>query len=304
MESSTKTIFSFSPAMRLVLFMALTGIGMIVGGMISFSIAAALLHVGLEELTRILLLPEHSNIAQFANALASIIGFGLPSIAMAYIAKTNKQTVLQVMGFQAPKNINQLYIVVLIAVTGMLLSGALGDLTEKIPVSAAFKTWADGLEEQYKKALMAMTQMKSLKDLFFSLIAVALIPAIMEELFFRASLQKILQDLLGKPYWAIIVTAIVFSAIHFSYFGFLSRMSLGIVLGLVYYITKTIWMPVLMHFLHNGMGVLVLYIVRDDSKKVETVLNGNFGYYWVIATSFLLYILFKKLKNGVEHSSI
>lgn len=66
----------------------------------------------------------------------------------------------------------------------MFLSGALGDLTEKIPIPIALKNWATQMEDQYKKALFAMTQMKSVLDLLFAIIAVAVVPAFVEELFF------------------------------------------------------------------------------------------------------------------------
>jgi membrane protease YdiL (CAAX protease family) len=211
---------------------------------------------------------------------------------------------MQNMGFVSIKKVEQLSIVIALSIAGLLLSGALGDLTEKIPLSDNIRQWADSMEEQYKNALMAMTQMKSIMDLVFAILAVALIPSIMEELFFRASLQKILVDWSGKPYLSIVVTAIVFSAIHFSYFGFLSRMSLGIILGLVYYYTKTIWLPMLMHFIHNGIGVITLYMVRDDAKKIDAVINGNLTYYWVIVAFVVVYYLLKKLNSIAVHSEL
>ena len=301
METSSNSIFYMTPAMRLILFLALTGIGMILGGLISFSLAAAILHVNLNTLQSILLLPENGKVAQFANALASVIAFGLPSMVAAYFAKGSW---MQNMGFVSIKKVEQLSIVIALSIAGLLLSGALGDLTEKIPLSDNIRQWADSMEEQYKNALMAMTQMKSIMDLVFAILAVALIPSIMEELFFRASLQKILVDWSGKPYLSIVVTAIVFSAIHFSYFGFLSRMSLGIILGLVYYYTKTIWLPMLMHFIHNGIGVITLYMVRDDAKKIDAVINGNLTYYWVIVAFVVVYYLLKKLNSIAVHSEL
>jgi membrane protease YdiL (CAAX protease family) len=156
------------------------------------------------------------------------------------------------------------------------------------------------LEAQYKKALMAMTQMRSIWDLLFAILAIAVVPAIVEELYFRASLQKIIMDWSGKPFVAIVVTAILFSAFHFSYFGFLSRMSLGIVLGLIYYYTKTIWLPILMHFINNAIGVSALYAVRNNPKKIDQVLDSNLAYYWVILGILLLVVLFKQLKNTTD----
>ena len=217
------------------------------------------------------------------------------------VAFFSKDKLASELGFARIKNLNQIGLVVLIAITGLFLSGALGDLTEKIPIPISLKNWATQMEDQYKKALYAMTQMKSVLDLLFAIIAVAVVPAIVEELFFRASLQKILMDWTGKPYLAIIVTALIFSAFHFSYFGFLSRMSLGIILGIIYFYTKTIWLPMLMHFINNGIGITILYFVRDNPKKMDAVIDGNLPYYWVVLALLVIIILCKKLKETTHH---
>ena len=293
MSSSETSIFEMSPGLKMALFIGLSGISLILGGMISFSIVAVLLDIPFSGLQSALLQPKNASIAQFANALASIIAFGLPGIAVAFFSK-NK--LVSELGFARIKNWNQIGLVILIAITGLFLSGALGDLTEKIPTPIALKNWATQMEDQYKKALYAMTQMKSVLDLLFAIIAVAVVPAIVEELFFRASLQKIIMDWTGKPYVAIVVTAVIFSAFHFSYFGFLSRMSLGIILGIIYYYTKTIWLPILMHFINNGIGITILYFVRNDSKKMDAVIDGNLPFYWVVLALFVIITLCKKLK--------
>jgi membrane protease YdiL (CAAX protease family) len=199
------------------------------------------------------------------------------------------------MGFLPVKSGYQIGVVILLAFSGLLLSGALGDLTQKIPIPSDWKVAAESLEAQYKKALLAMTQMKSLVDLLVAVIAVAVVPAIVEELYFRAGLQKILINWSGKPHLAIIITAIIFSTFHFSYFGFLSRMSLGIMLGYIYFFTKTIWLPMLMHFLNNLVGISTLYFVKGDPKKVDAVLEQNLTFYWVFVALILVYLLLRRL---------
>jgi membrane protease YdiL (CAAX protease family) len=280
----------------MVLFIAMTGLSMILGGLITFSIVAALLHVPFLEIQSILMRPEYTSMTQAANAVASIIGFGLPVLVVGYF--TSGKLGVQ-LGFNPITNQKQILIVVLLALTGLLLSGALGDLTDKLTLSSSIRNWATNLEAQYKKALMAMTQMRSIWDLVFALLAIAVVPAIVEELYFRASLQKIIMDWSGKPLVAIVVTAILFSAFHFSYFGFLSRMSLGIVLGLIYYYTKTIWLPILMHFINNAIGVSALYFVRNNPKQIDKVMDSNLGYYWLILGLLMLVLLFKQLKATI-----
>jgi membrane protease YdiL (CAAX protease family) len=275
----------------------MTGLSMILGGLVTFSIVAAALNTPFSDIQSVLLRPENTSLTQIANAFASIIGFGVPALVVAYFTKGSFASNL---GFKPITNEKQVGIVILLAFTGLILSGALGDLTDKITFSNSIRTWATNLEAQYKKALMAMTQMRSIGDLILAIVAIAVVPAIVEELYFRATLQKIIIDWSGKPLLAIVITAILFSAFHFSYFGFLSRMSLGIVLGLIYYYTKTIWLPILMHFVNNAIGVSALYAVRNNPKKIDQVMDSNLTFYWVFIGLVALVILFKQLKKTTD----
>ena len=297
MYTNENSIFNMSPGFRMVLFISMTGLSMILGGLITFSIVAAALHAPFTDIQSVLLRPENTSITQIANAFASIIGFGVPALVVAYFTKGSFASNL---GFKPITNEKQVGIVVLLAFTGLILSGALGDLTDKITFSNSIRTWATNLEAQYKKALMAMTHMRSIWDLLLAIVAIAVVPAIVEELYFRGTLQKTITDWSGKPFVAIVITAILFSAFHFSYFGFLSRMSLGIVLGLIYYYTKTIWLPMLMHFVNNAIGVSALYAVRNNPKKIDQVMDSNLTYYWVVIGLAALLILFKQLKKTTD----
>ena len=297
MYTNENSIFNMSPGFRMVLFISMTGLSMILGGLITFSIVAAALNVPFIEIQTVLLRPENTSMTQIANAFASIIGFGVPALVVAYFTKGSFASNL---GFKSIASEKQVGIVILLAFTGLILSGALGDLTDKITFSSSIRTWATDLEAQYKKALMAMTQMRSIGDLILAIVAIAVVPAIVEELYFRATLQKIIIDWSGKPLLAIVITAILFSAFHFSYFGFLSRMSLGIVLGLIYYYTKTIWLPILMHFVNNAIGVSALYAVRNNPKKIDQVMDSNLTFYWVFIGLVALVILFKQLKKTTD----
>lgn len=294
-------LFDMRPPMRMALFLGLTGIGMILGALISFSIVSAILHIPFSEMQKVIMQPEYASMAQFANALASIIAFGLPSIVLAILVKGNW---MANMGFLPMKSYQSAGIVILIALIGLVLSGALGSLTEKIPIPSDFKNWAEGLEAQYKKAMLSMTHMSSLKDLAFALLAVAIIPSIIEEVYFRGTLQKIVLDLTGKPYAAIILTAIFFSAIHFSFYGFLSRMALGMVLGYVYHYSKTIWLPVLLHFLNNGIAVVILYSIRHNPANVEKMMDDNLPIYWGVLALAGIYYLLKQLKNNYSNAGL
>ena len=289
MSYKDRSLFYMLPGMRLAILIAATGISMILGAFITFSIVANYLHVGLTEIQTVLLLPKNAHVSLFANALASIIAFMLPSFAVAYFSKG---PILKNFGFKKIESIKWVGWVILLALAGLLLSGATATLTEMIPIPVSFKQWAEELEASYKKAMMVMTQMNSIGDLLINLFAVALIPAIVEELYLRGALQKTLLAWSGKPIVAIVVTAIIFSAFHFSYFGFLSRMVLGIVLGFIFEYSRTIWLPIILHFINNGIAIITLYTVRGNQQKMNKVMDENLPLYWgIVAVALVIYFL-------------
>lgn len=290
-----------SPGMRIALFIAMSGISMILGALITFSLVAGYFHVGLTEIQRILLSPENATVALFANALASLIAFLLPSIAIAYFTSG---PLLKNMGFTSIRAPRLFISVILLAFAGLLLSGSLASVTEMIPVPQSVKAWANGLEASYKKALMAMTQMHSIGQLVLNLVAVALIPAFVEELYFRGALQSNLKAWSGSYITAILVTAIIFSAFHFSYFGFLSRMALGIILGFIFEYTKSIWLCILLHFINNGVAIIALYTVSGNPAKADKIMDDHLPVYWVIAAITLVVLLLNKIKKEANYGRL
>jgi hypothetical protein len=287
-----------SPGMRIALFIAISGISMIIGAFVTFSIVAGYLQVGFDQIQRVLISPEHARLALFSNAFASLIAFLIPSIAVAYFAEG---AIWKNLGFERVANAKLFIWVILLSIAGLLLSGALASVTELIPVPQSVKTWANGLEANYKQALMTMMQMHSIADLLINLAAVALVPAIVEELYFRGALQSNLKAWSGNYWIAIIVTSIIFSAFHFSYFGFLSRMGLGIVLGFIFQYTKSIWLCMLMHFINNGVAIIALYSAKGDMVKSDKIMEAHLPLYWGVLAIVLVVYLLKQIKKEANY---
>src|SRR5688572_32690696 len=82
-------------------------------------------------------------------------------------------------------------------------------------------------------------------DLIINIIVIALIPAFCEEMLFRGALQRVVIHLTKNPWAGIIITAIVFSALHMQFQGFLPRMFMGIVLGALYWYSGSLWTSIL-----------------------------------------------------------
>lgn len=98
-----------------------------------------------------------------------------------------------------------------------------------------------------------------------SLLCVALVPAICEELFFRAGVQNLLQRWFKNVHVAVWVTAALFSLAHGEVFAFLPRFLLGAVLGYLYVGGGSLVVNVLVHFVNNAIVVILFWLATPES---------------------------------------
>jgi hypothetical protein len=142
-----------------------------------------------------------------------------------------------------------------------------------LPIVAILNQWnqaltlpesMSGLEEAMKRLeaksediLQLLTFNHTYATLAANLLVLALLPAVCEEFLFQGTLQVFISDKSGKPHLAIWLTAFIFSTIHFQFYGFIPRLLLGAYLGYLFYWSRSLWLPILAHFLHNALSILV-----------------------------------------------
>ena len=109
--------------------------------------------------------------------------------------------------------------------------------------------------------LQAVNSSVMMDSFIASLVVVALIPAICEEVLFRGFL---LSSFKGKSkkskIWAIIIVGILFGIMHLNFIRIVPTAMLGILFAYSALVTQSIWTSVFMHFLNNGFSVCVLYL--------------------------------------------
>jgi membrane protease YdiL (CAAX protease family) len=132
---------------------------------------------------------------------------------------------------------------------------------------------AIALEQKLAQLSKALLVMESPYELLGNLFTIALIPAIGEELFFRGLLQQKIAQWIKRPQWAIWIAAIIFSAFHGQFQGFLPRLLLGASLGYLLFWTKNLWIPIIAHFFNNAIQIIFIYRYPNQLSDVE--MNGN-----------------------------
>src|SRR6186997_281841 len=123
------------------------------------------------------------------------------------------------------------------------------------------------------KANRIMLKRHTVQDLLLNLVLVAVFAGVGEELLFRGVLQRLFIKLFKNPWAGIIVTAFIFSAIHIQFYGFIPRFILGILLGLLYWYSGSIWPAIIAHFVYDAFAVIMVWfnpaMAEQDSIAVS-----------------------------------
>ncbi|MBN8878565.1 MAG: CPBP family intramembrane metalloprotease [Sphingobacteriales bacterium] len=239
--------------------------------------------------------PEDAKAVKLIQSLSAILGFLVPTFVTAFLLHRRP---VKLLGFEAHNmQAKQLGIVILIIGTALFVSSSLSFLTHLIPVSPSSKEFFDRLEENYNKQVSIIIDLKTVGDYILGLVIMALLPAFCEEVLFRSGFQNFLTRGTNNPWLAIIVVSTLFSLMHLSYYGFLSRLSLGIVLGALYYYSGTIWWSILAHFIYNALAITTLYVYTLQGKPLMEAMDEKVENFWGILALLPLIGLFIIFKN-------
>lgn len=147
--------------------------------------------------------------------------------------------------------------------------------------------WMRLAENNAEHTTELMLQGKSLTDLFWQLLVVAVMAGLGEELLFRGTLQSIFSSK-GRIQLAVWITALVFSSIHLQFYGFIPRLLLGAWFGYLLYWSGSIWVPVAAHFANNAISVLFHFAEKNNYLAADPELIGIGNNAWQLIPSLLL----------------
>lgn len=256
---------NFSYPSQMGILLGLIGAGVILGAVISFLIWLAMTGRGITTMETDILNPRYYSAIMWMQAVSTFMMFFLPVYLFALICYRDPT---KFMGFNTRFNYKQVIMVLVILVFTFPLSGALAEMTKVIPIPHSWEIYFKAKEAERALQEKALIHINTFPKYLTSMIIIGLLPAIFEEVCFRGGIQNILTRWFNGPWIAIILTSIIFSAVHISYYGFFVRFSLGIFLGLVFYYSGSLWLNILFHFLYNGVQVTALYLATTSSGNV------------------------------------
>jgi len=193
---------------------------------------------------------------------------------------------------KAPR-LASIFIVVLLMIAAMPLINWMAELNSRMILPDALsgvEQWMKSSEDQLEKLTKAFLKMNNIGDLVLNLFIIAFLAALGEELLFRGVIQCVLLDWVGNKHKAIWITAILFSAFHMQFYGFLPRMMLGALLGYLYFWSESLWLPIIAHFSNNAMAVVISYLIDKGQfpNEAETVGGDTSDLSLVLISLFLV----------------
>lgn len=237
--------------------------------------------------------------ARVMQLIQSVFIFILPPLILAYLWSDNPVSYLQLTKGNITFSCVLLTIVIVIAMIPFI--NLLMDMDDKIVLPSFLSEWESTIRSKEAEQNLFTERLLSTHSfliLLQNLFTVAIIAALGEELFFRGIILKMIQDWKGIAL-AVWLSALVFSIAHGQFFGLIPRLLMGAFLGYLLVWSRTIWLPVLAHFVNNAIIVLFFYFKSNDISFIDINTVGSGSTWWLGClsggASILLILVLRKV---------
>ena len=201
-----------------------------------------------------------------------------------------------------------LLLVLLVMFMSMPMMELLSNINQKMKLPHFLKgveDWMKDSENSAQKVTEVFLRMDTVWDMLLDVLAIGLLTAIVEEFMFRGVMQTIFVRWTKSIHAAVWITAVLFSAFHMEFYGFLPRLFLGVLFGYFVAWSGSIWPAVWAHFLNNATDVVITYLFQQKIIKQDPDDQHMFNFIgYIISTLILLTLLFIYQKIAVKKTII
>lgn len=238
-----------------------------------------------------------------SSIVQNLVMFILPVLVLAILSnKVELKPLSHTLWMTKGPTLKSIALVVLVWIAAMPAMNYVVEWNQNIE----FPSWMQGVEQQLRdmenEAATTTNELldtKSVGMMIFMVFLVGVLTGIGEEIFFRAGLLGTMLHGKVNKHVSVWAVAIVFSAIHLQFFGFVPRVLLGAWLGYLLVWTGEVWTPIIAHALNNGSIVLVTFLANQNYISDNYVETSGTSDPWMalgsaVATVLLLVVFMRK----------
>ncbi len=211
------------------------------------------------------------------------LGFGGVAVQQAFIlicplvyAWYMKADVKKLFSFKVPK-VKGVLGGICLAFAGLLLALVVGALLSPVfPESA--------------ESLKALDEMIKDQPVWAIILVMSVMPAIGEEFLFRGFLMGTLREKC-KPWVAIVATTLIFAAYHMSVLKMFTISIIGLGLTVAAYMTGSIFVSMMMHFINNFTSVLISLYPEQVGKLFPVLMKETLGVVEIVVITLIGVVL-------------
>ena len=291
------------PSLQFLILVAITIGVVLVGNLIGAAVVAAF--YGLEMVFNIAQLDLSAPGTVNALWILQILGTTIPLLITPLVF--SQFIVKQPQEYLKP-SFNFPWTMIVIVFCVMMISSPLIELLSRINQNMVLPDYLSGVqkwmrdsEDKAEKLIELLLKMDTIFGVIANVIAIGLFTAIVEELMFRGCVQTIFAKWTGNVHAAVWITAILFSAFHMEFFGFLPRLLLGALFGYFAAWSGSVWPAVWAHFINNSTAVIAVYLYQHKLVKIDPnsthIFKSPAYVFSFIIVLFLLFLYYKEAKK-------
>ena len=222
------------------------------------------------------------NFMRLVLLLNHLFSFILPAFVTAWIVYKNRW-----FSYFKLDNFPKLSVIGL-ALVWLLVSMPLVQYSYQLNKMLQLPQWMMDMENSTSGMLEAIISKENFYEIVVNVFLIAIIPGIGEELMFRGIIQQQMGRLFKDEHVQVWISAAIFSAIHMQFQGFLARMILGALLGYLLVWTRSLWIPMIVHFLNNGLQVVAIYVMNVKPSEIDKIGQVDKIHWTVAGVSLML----------------
>lgn len=287
--------------LKLLVLLLLIAVGTLLTMVIG--IVVALPFFGTDVLTHFNRLTDLSNqgsinFMKYFQVVNQLGVFVLPALAFAYLATRKVSSYLKL---KAQFSFPVLLISVMLIIISIPVINRLVEINEQMKLPDALwriENWMQNTEDQTKVLTDAFLNVNTIGGLLVNLFVIAFLAAIGEEFLFRGILLRIFDEWFHNIHFAVLISAVLFSAMHMQFYGFLPRAVLGIILGYIFVWSGNLWIPIILHCIFNSISVIAAYLydkgmITTDVDTLGTNMDNTIVFGSLLLSLVLMFIIYK-----------
>lgn len=241
-----------------------------------------------------------------ATTMQDILMFILPAIITAIVITRRPGDFLMLVKGPGIVNMLLVFLTIIASVPAMNVIIQLNQNIELPESMSAIQQWMIESEQSASESIKLILGNGSINSLIVGLLVVGVMAGLSEELFFRGTLQQIIKSTPVNKHIAVWTTAIIFSAIHMQFFGFIPRMLLGAFFGYIAIWSGSIWLAVAAHAFNNAITFTSMWLLTRSNGEIDldTKLTPELSLsdmpmimLSIVLTTILITILYRRLKQ-------